>query len=55
MCKYYILAGRRGVKKTCPRHVLASDLGGYAAVASIWICVVLSKDARSGRKAFSPA
>ena len=31
---------------------LAADLGGYAAVASIWICVVLSKDARSGRKAF---
>ncbi len=27
---------RRGVKKTCRGHVLASDLGGYAAAASIW-------------------
>ena len=28
----------RGVKKTCRWHVFSPDLGGYAAVASIWIC-----------------
>ena len=32
----------RNVKKTCRWHVFSSDLGGYAAVASILVCTALS-------------
>ena len=35
------IAGRRSVKKTCRWHVFSSDLGGYAAVASILSLKVL--------------
>ena len=34
----------RCVKKTCRWHVFSADLGGYAAVAAIWISNALRKN-----------
>ncbi len=44
---------RRHVKKICRWHIFSVDLGGYAAVASIWICAALSLGARSRPQSLS--
>ena len=43
----------RRVKKTCRWHVFNADLGGYAAVAFIWVCNAWRKWAAGGRSHFT--